>query len=531
MSLREVSWGDEDLEETVCVSAPVVNNTFTAPSYNNTNNYNNNTNYNEPQKEDTADMPQWSVDTRGDLPTQKVLASQPTAAASAATPDWPEESHAAPSQRQQEYSSPSNSSPSMNSSNSNSNYTDLPPLTRRPGRDPMPGSRGGYSGGSSSAGPGAGGDRPPKPSGGNGRGRLDDISTLNIPGIDLNMLPRSTTGLSFSGNRGGSDRIDRGDRNNDRSERNDREPYRGGNDSRSPRSSYSERAPTSARSEYENRDEYGSRPGPAISYEAPVEAKEEGELSWGDEPEVVVAAPVYVPAAAIPAPVAVPLVHKEVERVEERTFRQPEPVRVVEQVSKAQSFTPVAIKNESARIESDGWGDEPEEVYVPVVYKAEPAAVVVERKAEPVVVEYKPEPVVERKVEPVVVERKVEPVFKYEPEVFASVRAASEVPAQAPAAVPVPMQMPAPMPMSPMAHSSSQGQMYPYPYPTMMQHHGGQQPGAHPSNNPMSPVGQMPPMSMMPGMMMPVWVTCPFCYHCYMYPPVVPAGVPTQAQN
>ena len=47
--------------------------------------------------------------------------------------------------------------------------------------------------------------------------------------------------------------------------------------------------------------------------------------------------------------------------------------------------------------------------------------------------------------------------------------------------------------------------------------------------NSMSPVGQMPisaPMSYMPGMMMPIWVTCPFCYHCYMYPPIAPGSGP-----
>ena len=47
-------------------------------------------------------------------------------------------------------------------------------------------------------------------------------------------------------------------------------------------------------------------------------------------------------------------------------------------------------------------------------------------------------------------------------------------------------------------------------------------------HNPMSP-GQMPMpgmMNCMPGMMMPIWVTCPFCYHCYMYPPIVPGAGP-----
>lgn len=415
MSDREISWGDEEEE---IISVPVA----------------------VPEKKEKAPLPvpEWSVDTRADLPIEKALNSS--------APSWPEQednnaSYNSGSNYNSNASYNDNGSSSKNNrygssynggyeaSSSGAPQWDQSPLTRRPGRGPSRGEPVRETrefreprGEREPRGPRESRERreprEPREPRGNGLNRYDDLGTVNLPGVDLSKMPQATTRLSFS--------------NGDSNRREERESFRKNRDSRD------------------------------VSERVDRITKEIDELSWGDnttESEPVRAEPIRQYA---PAPVA-------------------EPIKII---------------NTTGRLEDDGWGDEPEEsVLAP----------------EPVCTKVPEQPAV--RVTETVVTKPVEAPVAAVP-LNSSVVASAPVPTtHVHSQVVPPAQQTQPQLQSPPPHQY----MMPAAFPYMM--------------NPMSPVagGQMPipaPMSCMPGMMMPIWVTCPFCYHCYMYPPVAPGSGP-----
>ena len=490
MADREVSWGDEPEEEVFVPTKEA-----------------------EPVQEkkvvEKAPMPaaEWSIDTRGDLPTEKAVPSA-NSGLSSNSPAWPEEETGASasgwgeetlrterperSERNEGYSNGNYSVPS-----DDNGFDSRPPLTRRIGRDPVPSRepreprefRGPRE------------PREPRGTDSNGgaprRSRnLDDLSTLNLPGVDLSKMPQATTRLSFPSREQREPREDR------------REPREDRRESRS----YERNDVNRVTREVEEMG-WGDEQAANTSSNAPVANTRMEFSGWGDEPArepvrepvretVRATAPSYTPARLedngwgdeptepVPEPVREPV-------------RQAEPaIRVSEQPAK-----PVKVSNVTARLDDDGWGDEPEPA------RAEPVKIAEPVKAEPVRVSEpaKSEPI---KSEPVKTAEAVQIREPAQASIVPSASAEQFVPAaqaQVPTAYP-PMMMPVYPQMSPSATNSAAA-----PAPYMMAHH------------PMSPVGQMPmpvPMSCMPGMMMPIWVTCPFCYHCYMYPPVAPGTGP-----
>lgn len=443
MGDREVSWGDSE-DEFVTVSAPAI---VSPVVVNNTNTSDNNTNTATKKKE--IPVPEWSIDTRGDLPTERAIEKAVAGAGgdgaravsprnNEAAPGWPEE---------QDFNAPH-------------------PLGRRIGRDPVPRNGGrdnrdnsrdnGRDNGRGYAPREPREQREPrdKPAGGRKSSRMDDLSTLNLPGVDLSMMPSATTGLSFSNNNGN---------------RREREPRSNNGGSRQ---------------EYSNTDNSD------LNERVERVVREVEELGWGEpepEPEII-----KVPMTAAsnsrsyePAPVAA---------------QKPAPVAEVS-YNKPAAAVPAKIVNATERLDDDGWGDEPEEVYTaPVAVKpVEPVKSVVNETSKPVVNEA-PKPVA---------------VTQSTPAVAAPVVPSSTSPDQS---------KQADLASYPSSHGHSQsmympmygGQMPAMPYMMM--------PAA--MNSMQSPTMAAAPMSMMPGMMMPIWVTCPFCYHCYMYPPVAPGSGP-----
>jgi hypothetical protein len=428
MADREVSWGDEE-EEIIIISVPAVK-TPTAT---------------EPVKKlkEPLQVPTWSIDTNGDLPMEQAVSH--SAAHVASVPSWPEE---------EAYTSATiDYDPAP--------VKELPPLTRDTGRDTV----------SNGLRPGRGGDRsernerredrPPRsdrPS----RSRLDDLSTLNLPGVDLHKMPQATTRLSFSnGRNGGDDREHRPRRDDRREDR--REDRRGG---------YESVQKITKEVEELGWDESAEIP---AARTAPAETSRTEELSWGDEQE-------------INEPVRV---FEAVRNPQEAA----EPVRAVEPVfeSQASVAAPVKVTNTTSRLEDDGWGDEPENVSAPIKISEPVKVTELVKVTEPVKV-----------ADPVKVSKQSEPV-------------AFPIHVPAPSAAAALIDSPASSEQLPVQH--------PHAHPMVMSPYGAQMPYMM---NPMSPVGHMPmmPMSMMPGMMMPIWVTCPFCYHCYMYPPIAPGAGP-----
>lgn len=467
MADREVSWEEEE-GKIVSVSVSAVP-AVAAPIK---------------REEEPVSPTEWCIDTRGDLPTERVIESSNTYGngPNSTLPAWPEE---------QDMNAPH-------------------PLGRRVGRDPV--NSNGYSNSGRDSGRNFAprdrdgprdnardGPRDRKPSEGGRSKRIDDLSTLNLPGVDLSKMPSATTGLSFS--------------NKSRDQ------------PREPRSF--------------NRESYDHNQGDAdLNVRVDRVCKEVEELGWGEPEENItsgVAAPVSNNVPIAPVSNNEPLGWGD----------EPEPIKPVEQVKPIESirqaeqvkpviaqptFKPVqstqkpVIVNATERLEDDGWGDEPEEVHVPV---SAPVAV-------PAVPDVKPVAAVPVAAVPVSTPVAAVPFSN---------------PITAPAAVPVvsnPITAPAPLsakvdaPTASMAHvalatsnltSSASSEQMQHPaftsFPSShgyMPMYGGQMP--YMMNPSMSPTQMGPPMSMMPGMMMPIWVTCPFCYHCYIYPPVAPGSGP-----
>lgn len=423
MSEREISWGDEEqVEEIISVPVPAVAVVV------------------EKKERAPLPVPKWSVDTRADLSTEQALNS--------AAPSWPEEESAGSTS---DYNSGYEAAAPHTPAAPAPQWDQQEPLNRRPGRGPSRGEPARES-------------REPReflesrepmpmePRGNSRSNRYDDLSTINLPGVDLSKMPESTTRLSFSNGNSSSRRDDREDRP-PRREENNRERDR----------------------------DVGER----------VEriSKEIEELSWCDD--TVETVRVSEPVRAF-EPVREPV-------------RLSEPARTVESVRQyASTAAPVKVSNVTSRLEDDGWDDEPEE---PVFRAPEPVF-----KTEAVRVS---ETFVSKPVETAVATIPAETVVSKPAEIIAPVTATPVASAPTPVTAP-----PAPAHSYSHAHTQSQSPphqyMRPTGYPYMM-------------NPMMSPTGQMPipaPMSCMPGMMMPIWVTCPFCYHCYMYPPVAPGSGP-----
>lgn len=425
MADREVSWGDEVEVE---VAAPIIK-----------------------KGKEPLPVPEWSVDTRGDLPIEQVVTAAAVAeAVESSEPAWPEEEKHDNERGYERNGNNGNfSERNGNFNERNGNFTER----NERGFDRGERSDRGYERNDRNSrnergfergferndrgergfernerGNDRGNERRP------GRARLDDLSTLNLPGVDLSKMPQATTRLSFS---------------NDRPKRESRQ-----NDDR--------------RDVYERVDRV-TREVEQMGWGNEEEPKSTEELSWGEEP------------ASEPV----------VERVSERVC---EPVPVYKPQA-APVATPVKIAISTGRLEDDGWGDEPEEEIV--VKVAEPVKVVEPVKpvetvkvAEPVKTPEAPKP-----VQPV---KPVTPAFPVSPAAPATPTLAN-------------------------SGSSEQVAQWPHGHPAMMMPPYAQM--APYMMNPMSPP-PVAPMSMMPGMMMPIWVTCPFCYHCYMYPPVAPGAGP-----
>lgn len=503
MADREVSWGDEEEVFVTPVVAPVA-----SPAA-------------APVKKEMH-IPEWSIDTRGDLPAEPSnsyggkAVSPPVAAAA---PGWPEE---------QDINSPH-------------------PLGRRVGRDPVTPRDSGYGAGRDNRDSGRGytprdngprdnnrdfapRDSAPRDNGPRDTPRdnrdnrdsrnkgMNDLSTLKLPGVDLSKMPSATTGLSFSGHQSRDSRPPRreessAEQNNDVYERVNRvvkevEELGWGEPEES--------VPAPAKASIPSAYTAGS-----------TTASANESLGWGDEPEPVKPVETIKPAETI----------KPVEAVKPaKTFKP-----VAQPAAQfAQKPAPVAAKiaNKPERLEDDGWGDEPEEVHVPYVAPVVAPAVaaapvyvapaVTVTVAPPVVQEFKP--VVVEAVKPAAPTPVVEEVKNVAPVAPVPSTLAAHTPAyiSAPAALAASTsseqmaqyhQQQSAFASYPSSHGHSQsmfmpmyGQMAP-PMPYMMnQMHSPQQMGA--------------PMNMMPGMMMPIWVACPFCHHCYMYPPVAPGSGP-----
>ena len=442
------------------------------------------------KSEQSMAIPEWSVDTRGDLPIDKALGREEIHSASvnslsnnyqanekiqleSKNPCWPEETKA------------------VNSSSDWCNSQELPPLTRRPGRDAMPRGdrndrRKNYSGPASSINNNNGNGQ----SNGEGARRndrkfMDDISTLKLPGVDLSKMPSASTRLAFNNSR---------ENNNNNNSGNDR---RRGSEFGTVSEEDRDRADVSERVERV--------------------AREMEELGWGEaeaivEPnrsEHVNSEPVYSDSSRVESVRYEPSVIEGVRETVIRTQKDPN-------VEKKQQNYPnniqTKVTNFAARLEDQGWGDEEEVVYcapqsieVDVPVKVEESEASSSSKGEKSKASSSVNATAENIVDNAVLVANSVNKPPIANETSPPVHAQHQIYQQ--------------MVMSPMP----QNQMSPMPqhHPYMM------------NPNPLSPVGQMPmaPMSVMPGMMMPIWVTCPFCYHCYMYPPVAPISPQQQVQN
>jgi hypothetical protein len=413
-SEREVSWGDEIEEAPV---SQVVESSGKAG---------------KPSKPELK-VPEWSIDTRGDLPLEKALNCASTSSDSSTsanttsdntstTPSWPEEesNEITTNTTTSSYTTPNtNTVERVNSINDNHttvNYNQFdessapPPRRHRDDRynGRSPPSNNNNNNNNSSQKSSTNGGRS-----GNKR-KDDDWSSLNLPGVDLSKMPQATTRLSFKP-----------------ISREEDQPVK-----------------------------------PARDNQIERVARQVEDLSWNDQAEET------------------PVIQKQVEVP----------------VMQVKSSPDIVIeKNIPARLDCDGWGDElPEEQAAPI--KKEPVTKSTNNnnnnnsKKKPEIVVPVPEIV---KAVPLETLSTIEPISTT---IIPTTTTDNIIPTTAS--------------HQHMYHPSGGAMMMPAYSPQYMMNH------------PMSPVGHMPmsmpPMSAMPGMMMPVWVTCPFCYHCYMYPPVVP---------
>lgn len=357
MADREVSWSDYEDEVVVpVVSAPAatiqqpiqpVQQTFTSEPMQQNHKEKSPKKESKPAKKE-RDVPEWEIDTKGDYEGGR---------------------------------------PSYNNNNNNNNFNNnvpewpaedsqLPPLTRRPGRDPLPGHGNGSRRDSKPSGPSS--------SSNNGEKRASKerkwLEEINLPGVDLSKMPAATTKLTFD---------------DLRSARDDDEGRRGGSKpSKRRESAPREEAsvPSWGANEWTESAEPVQQVQPVQeavyaapvtnNYSAPAQQMDDRELAWGDEP----AEPVSVQVTQQKTePVVVP--------------EQPQQKSPKKSPKKKTEEKPISVAAVAERLDSLGWGDEEEVESKPVVEskKVEVKPVVEQKK-----VELKPAPEFKPSVQPAV---------------------------------------------------------------------------------------------------------------------------------
>lgn len=442
MADREVSWSDA--EEEVPVQQPMQTN-------NNNASVSESTNQEAPQpSEETKkspkktskpkkerDIPEWEIDTKGDY--EGSLPSSNERNTQEAAPEWPSED------------------------------SQLPPLTRRPGRD-TPASNSKRESGKTTS--NASGNNGKRTSGGDRNRRL--FEEINLPGVDLSKMPAATTKLAYDDLRSGADASE---------ERKGSKPSKRREIAPREETNWAASEWTSAETTTATGNEISQPVEPqvkeTITTTARLEELDDRNLSWGDEPAEAVIAVISNDSTKVAEPVS-QAVEPVAQSIEAKTSAKKSPKKSPKKKNEDKSTAVAAV---AERLDSLGWGDEDE--------KSEKPAVI-------------------EKIETVKNEKVVEAVKSEKPTEQAN------QPTQ-PMQLPSMQSIPSMAPISPLAHMSHQ--MQPMPMPMQM-------PMPVQMSQPGSPVMCMPQTAFTT-----VLVGCPFCYQSFYYPIMmpVPAGqIPAQ---